>query len=259
MASIHRRVGDETDADTDMDGAWPLPTGRVELLGPEPEEAQSALQAAALAVLKRWDSPHWDWNHEGPTADLMADLRAALTSPRETGQEEARPVAAMLRSRHVTTWAHAAVDGVNHYSEWGEWLPTTYKHALAVTDPSRNTDPKLYEMAPLYAAPPARPVAPAGWKCVPVEPTQAFWDAVWKAVQADGFARGSASVVQIKHLLDIVHTAMLAASPAAPAPVALSEERVQRLKAAIEGECDGLAITDDHARAILAYVDEVRE
>ena len=32
--------------------------------------------------------------------------------------------------------------------------------------------------------------------------------------------------------------------------------RIERLKAAIEGECDGLAITDAHARAILTYVDE---
>lgn len=31
--------------------------------------------------------------------------------------------------------------------------------------------------------------------------------------------------------------------------------RVKRLQDAIEGECDGLAITADHARAILQYVD----
>jgi hypothetical protein len=31
--------------------------------------------------------------------------------------------------------------------------------------------------------------------------------------------------------------------------------RIERLKAAIEGECEGLAITDGHARAILEYVD----
>ncbi len=71
--------------------------------------------------------------------------------------EQAQPVAALLRSRHVTTWPHAAVDGKTHYSEWGDWLPTTYKHAKAVTDPSRNTDPVCYEMQPLYAAPPAAP------------------------------------------------------------------------------------------------------
>lgn len=38
----------------------------------------SAIEQAARAVLARWDSPQWDWNAEGPTADLMHALRAAL-------------------------------------------------------------------------------------------------------------------------------------------------------------------------------------
>ena len=36
------------------------------------------LRAAAQAVLDRWDSPKWEWAKQGPTADLMAELRAAL-------------------------------------------------------------------------------------------------------------------------------------------------------------------------------------
>lgn len=40
----------------------------------------SDLRTAAQAVLDRWDSPRWEW-HQGPTADLMADLRAALAEP----------------------------------------------------------------------------------------------------------------------------------------------------------------------------------
>jgi len=36
-----------------------------------------------------------------------------------------------------------------------------------------------------------------------------------------------------------------------------SVDRVQRLIDAIEGECDGLAVDEQHARAILAYVDGV--
>lgn len=35
---------------------------------------------------------------------------------------------------------------------------------------------------------------------------------------------------------------------------ARSDERVQRLQAAIEGECDGLAVDEHHAKAILDYV-----
>lgn len=36
------------------------------------------LRKAAQAVLDQWDSPAWDWQRRGPTADLMAALRAAL-------------------------------------------------------------------------------------------------------------------------------------------------------------------------------------
>ena len=40
-----------------------------------------ALRQAAQAVLDRWDSPQWEWRQHGPTADLMAALRAALAQP----------------------------------------------------------------------------------------------------------------------------------------------------------------------------------
>ena len=39
------------------------------------------LRTAAQAVLDRWDSPAWEWLKQGPTAALMADLRAALAEP----------------------------------------------------------------------------------------------------------------------------------------------------------------------------------
>ena len=39
------------------------------------------LRQAAQAVLERWDSPPWKWSQQGPTAELMADLRAALEQP----------------------------------------------------------------------------------------------------------------------------------------------------------------------------------
>ena len=41
------------------------------------------LRAAAQAVLDRWDSPKWEWAKQGPTADLMAELRAALAQQAE--------------------------------------------------------------------------------------------------------------------------------------------------------------------------------
>ena len=36
------------------------------------------LQIAAQAVIDRWNSPKWDWHKQGPTADLIAALHAAL-------------------------------------------------------------------------------------------------------------------------------------------------------------------------------------
>ena len=44
----------------------------------------TTLQAAAQAVLDRWDSPYWKWN--GPTGDLMSALRAALAQPSQPAE-----------------------------------------------------------------------------------------------------------------------------------------------------------------------------
>ena len=48
-------------------------------IAPVPQQAQpSAVYTAARAVLDRWNSPKWQWAKQGPTADLMAELRDAL-------------------------------------------------------------------------------------------------------------------------------------------------------------------------------------
>lgn len=41
------------------------------------------LRQAAQAVVERWDTPAWEWRDQGPTADLMADLRKALAQPEQ--------------------------------------------------------------------------------------------------------------------------------------------------------------------------------
>jgi len=41
------------------------------------------LRQAAKAVVDRWDTPAWEWRDQGPTADLMADLRTALAQPEQ--------------------------------------------------------------------------------------------------------------------------------------------------------------------------------
>ncbi len=49
--------------------------------------------------------------------------------------------------------------------------------------------------------------------------------------------------------------AELSVSKLPPDHGTLVADRVKRLQDAIEGECDGLAVDEQHARAILAYVD----
>lgn len=61
--------------------------------------SQPTLQAAAQAVLDRWDSPRWKWQSQSPTADLMADLRKALAaSPQPTATQ---PVASEFDVRRI--------------------------------------------------------------------------------------------------------------------------------------------------------------
>ena len=63
----------------------------------------SDLRKAAQALLARWDSPQWEWAKHGPTADLIADLRAALAQP------EAQPVARVAEvhmSRYTVEWTN---------------------------------------------------------------------------------------------------------------------------------------------------------
>jgi len=61
-----------------------------------------ALRAAAQAVLDRWDSPQWEWIKQGPTADLMHALRAALAQP-AADIDEAQ--IARLHERGAVAWA----------------------------------------------------------------------------------------------------------------------------------------------------------
>lgn len=90
----------------------------------------SALRQATEAVLKRWDSPAWDWNAEGPTADLMADLRAALAA-------EPEPV----------RWVHPS----------DLELPCCAAFAHPTTDAAKKN------FVPLYAEPPARQPLTEDW------------------------------------------------------------------------------------------------
>ena len=68
----------------------------------------SDLEKAAQAVLVRWDSPAWDWAHQGPTAALMADLRRALAAHREQQAEPVVVQADKFCDNHCTAIDHHA-------------------------------------------------------------------------------------------------------------------------------------------------------
>lgn len=77
------------------------------------------------------------------------------------------------------------------------------------------------------------------------------------AEPAEPVCRGPKGVCQRWNPCERVCREWEASAPAAP-PLTLPAEpsdRIERLKDAIEGECDGLVITDAHAKAILEYVD----
>lgn len=65
----------------------------------ETRECVGRLQRASQAVIKRWHSPMWEWCENGPTADLMNDLRDALAATPEH-----------LRGRHQSEQALPCAD-----------------------------------------------------------------------------------------------------------------------------------------------------
>ena len=92
----------------------------------------SDLRKAAEAVLERWDSPAWEWMKQGPTAELMAALRARLAAP--------RPEPAFWRYKgNPPIWDR-------HKGEWLDHFYFTDDKALAML---KDNNP-----LPLYAAPP---------------------------------------------------------------------------------------------------------
>ena len=52
------------------------------------------LAEAAQAVIERWDCPLWDWEMEGPTADLIHALRQALAAHEAAKPEQDEPLRA---------------------------------------------------------------------------------------------------------------------------------------------------------------------
>jgi hypothetical protein len=114
------------------------------------------LAAAAQAVLDRWNSPKWEWHKQGPTADLMADLRRALDAPTEG---EVIDWIERNHTLHRKVEALYVVDGyevtITHDDEriagpWhGETLLDAYRLAMAHWDKTHGERDLL---APVVAA-----------------------------------------------------------------------------------------------------------
>ena len=70
---------------------------------------------AVQAVLDRWDGPQWNWAQQGPTGDLMHEMRRAITIP-ATRPADSQDWAGMdgaiafhLIERHADGWADASL------------------------------------------------------------------------------------------------------------------------------------------------------
>ena len=94
-----------------------------------------ALRKAAQAVLDRWDSPQWEWSTQGPTADLMQALRAALAQPAASGE----PVAWQERQEMRP-------------GEFGEWYERSTGWSMRRPAEIESSGIR-YQFRPLYTAP----------------------------------------------------------------------------------------------------------
>ena len=120
---------------------------------PAPKSANT-LQDAAQAVLHRWDSPRWDWAKQGPTADLIAALRAAMASPLAPAVTPACPLCKQepmfSLDRRVNEWSgtcrpcgiegHPASTEAEARHKWVVWhharAPQTTQWPVMTTTPT---------------------------------------------------------------------------------------------------------------------------
>ena len=90
-----------------------------------------------------------------------------------------------------------------------------FKNGLENQHKTEHVD-RVPAQAQAVPSPSPLPAVAEGWRLVPVKPTQEFWDAVWKEITKDSHVKGSASIAQIKRLLDVCWQALLSSAPQAP-------------------------------------------
>lgn len=211
-------------------------------------DAVKALTEAQLDEIERWgkfnDNPDRLVNVRAATVlSLVSMSRAALAAQGEaapvacepdTGHAEADRVIGRLMSSDpdFNDCNDAALlirklvieqTGPDGYATWKDAAIEARLHATRPTPPAD-----------------AAGAIPKGWKLVPEEPTS-------EMIFAGVTTVGTVAISGVP-----VWQAMLTAAPSPPR--AADDERLQRLRDAIEGECNGLAINDETARKILAYL-----
>jgi hypothetical protein len=148
------------------------------------EQAAQAVLVAAQAVLVRWDSPAWDWAHQGPTAALMADLRRALAAHKEQAElVQAEPVQAepvgLLSVRYHRGCASMANADFDYFGDLPEGNYSLCVVAPQQAEPVRMNDPTppfpLHSSATKQQAEQA--VEPPQRRSLTDEERQAMWQA----------------------------------------------------------------------------------
>ena len=142
------------------------------------------LRKAAEAVLERWDSPAWEWKKQGPTADLMANLRTALAA------EPTKPSGYAYRHADGALWFNngCSVNGGLPVEVVPYWFAPP---ALAAEQPSKDVealrrDAERYRWLRTRAChgPHERFVSEYGWFDVSVQHEPGF-DAAIDAAMGD--------------------------------------------------------------------------
>ncbi|AAR89350.1 gp58 [Burkholderia phage Bcep43] len=195
-------------------------------------------------------------------APSPADERAALSTDGYFVYDPAGPHVEFYDTDAERDAAHR--DAINEYrreatldQEWPTEVVGIVSGIVTHTTDELKVDEDSYDYEPRAVRSHARAASasetgaqgapiPAGYALVPIEPTPEIMTAIWQNERDSRRAWERA-------------IAMVPQPPAqADARVGLTDARIARLRAAIEGECDGLHVDYHHAKAILAYLDDDR-
>jgi hypothetical protein len=113
---------------------------------------QNKIKDAAQAVINRWDSPSWEWDKKGGTANLISDLRNAIEQAQPSQAEDLEAQA----QRFFMAWPNGDIPAM--LAAFARCLaqpsaPTADVHAIA-------------EDLTAHLAKMSLPTDPHGWKVI---------------------------------------------------------------------------------------------